>query len=401
VKQRVNQTRLRGKAVVARPTPLQACRWRLNGLPSLPTVFLCLPTSAIGGAEKRFSGLWRYLSQQRQVDVVLVVQRALLDALSRLPELNPLPLNVSTFEVAPHESPRSALRKKLTRLHEGNPDAIFHYVMMGPAEVQRFSSQRTLFSEPVASLSLFNWKGRLSSRMAAMLATKTDVLDASVREDLLRYLPAKAADITVTPGSFVDLEAYRPAPVTLNRLTFIGLFTTSKQAFRLARAVPAMDRALKRAGVADAQFRFLGRETQQPGVREILAECGQDIDASSEFEFDPGRILAQSKVVFGLQQITNYPSKALLEGMAAGALPIVTDVGETRRIATEDFAQFVSRDFTDDEIAEACVRHMTLDESVRQARVVRMREHLRRFFSIEAMADYYLGLYRGLASGFS
>jgi glycosyltransferase involved in cell wall biosynthesis len=359
-------------------------------------IFICIPTAAIGGAEKRFAGLWRFLNVRSDLDVRLVVKRKLLEVLQGLPELHPLPNSVVVYEVLGRQTPRAALRGVLTQLHTMHPTAVFHFVMISPFEVQRFRSRRTLFSEPTASLSLFNWKGRLASRLGALVSSKTDVLDESVLADFTSYLWHKPGAITLTPGSFVDLESYKPAPTQKDRFTFIGLFSETKQAFRLARALPVINEALKKAGIARPEFRFLGRETRTPGIAEILADMRGQVDAESMFELDPNRVLSESKVVFSLQNITNYPSKALLEGMASGALPVVTDVGSTRRIASPDFSEFVPRDFSANELADACLRVMRLDEATRRARVELMRHFLRQNFSIEAMAKYYEFHYRQL-----
>ena len=360
-------------------------------------VFICLPTPTLGGAEKRFVGLWRHLRLRGTVDARLVVQRRLLEVLSTTPEFLPLPPEVEVFDVPDGKGVRGPMREVLRRLFAAHPRAVFHFVMITPLEVQRFASQRTVFSEAVASLDLFNWKGRLASRLGALAASKVDALEEDVVADFSRLFPFKRSAITNTPNSFVDLEFYRAAERPRDRLTFIGLFSDTKQAFRLAKAVPAIDRALKAAGVARPEFRFLGRETRSPGVADLLASFGPSIDAKAEFVTDPRATLAESKVVFSLQTVTNYPSKALLEGMACGALPVVTDVGKTRRIVTPEFAAFVPRDFSDDDIAAACGAQFALDEVERRQRVERMLTFVRQNFSIDSMAAYYQRLYTELS----
>lgn len=362
---------------------------------SEPLVYLCLPTPTVGGAEKRFAGLWRHLHLSG-APVRLVAQRPLYEVLKRTPELAPLPDAVELFDVPEGERYRASMRRCLSRLHREHPEAIFHYVMCTQQEVQRFWSRRTLHSVTAASLSLYNWKGQLMVLAGAAISARVDVLEEAVRDELARRLPFKAGALSVTPNSFVDLEHYVPAQTQVDRLTFVGLFTDEKQAFRLARALPAIDAALKKAGIATPEFRFLGRETRRPGIAELFASF-DGIDAKAQFDPDPRPILAASKVIFSVQAITNYPSKALLEGMAAGALPIVTDVGKTRRMVPPEVGTYVARDFTDEEIASACVRVMTLSEPERRARVASMRAHLARHFSIETMASYYRDLYRQLA----
>lgn len=359
-------------------------------------VFVCIPTPTLGGAEKRFVGLWRYLCQEGLFDARLVVQRSLFEVLARTPEFAPLPQAVELFDVPSGESARSAMRETLRRLHTRNPKAVFHFVMVTPFEVQRFASRRTVFSEAVASLNLFNWKGRLASRLGALASSRVDALEEEVVADFSRFLPFKRGSITHTPNSFVDLEYYRPAEKPANRLTFTGLFSDAKQAFRLARAVPVIDRRLRENGVQTPEFWFLGRETRSPGIQDLFNSFGSAVNAKTAFVADPRPILAESKVIFSVQELTNYPSKALLEGMACGALPVVTDVGKTRKMVTEAFGEFVPCHFTDSQIAEKCVAIMTMSEGVRMARAAQMRRHLEEHFSVHTMAAYYADIYRSL-----
>lgn len=359
------------------------------------TIYICIPSSTLGGAEKRFTGLWKFLRQQRGLDARLVAQRPLYELLQKVEEFRPLPTEAELYDLQPGESQRQGLRRAISALHRANPAAVFHFVMATPLEVQRFASRRTVFSEAMASLSLFNWKGRLASRLGAATAGRVDALEEEVLNDYRRFLPFRRSAMSNTPTSYVDLEYYRPAPAQRNRLTFVGLFSETKQALRLARAVPAIDRALRAAGVANPEFRFLGRETTSPGISDLF-KTFDGVDARAEFVADPLPTLAESKVIFGIQTVTNYPSKALLEGMAAGGLPVVTDVGKTRRIVTPEFGEYVSRDFGEDEMAQACVRAMRNSEEQRQRKVTVMRDFLRQNFSIDTMADYYVGLYRQL-----
>jgi glycosyltransferase involved in cell wall biosynthesis len=365
---------------------------------SRPPVYIVLPTPAIGGAEKRFAGLWRHFQQTGYSRVKMVLRRRLFEALLKVRELAPLPEeHLELFDDEGEERWRRPLRATLSRLHAAEPDAVFHYVLVNPVEVQRFVSRRTLYTLPVSSLNLYNWKGRAGVYAAVLAAKRTDVLEERVMEALARRLPFRRNAMSVTPSSFVDLEYFQPGPQKRNRLVFTGLFSEEKQAFRLAEAIPVIDARLRAAGVANPEFRLLGRETRSPGVAELCARA-TGVDVKAWYEPDPATVLSEARVFFSLQRQSNYPSKALLEAMACGCVPVVTDVGTTRRLATEDFAFFVPRDFTAEALAAACVKAMTLGEGEYQARIRRMRELLEKRFSIETMAEYFRGLYEQLSA---
>jgi glycosyltransferase involved in cell wall biosynthesis len=351
----------------------------------------------LGGAEKRFAGLACAMHARGDTRVKLVVQDPLAALLRSLPELQPFPANLlETFSVG-KSGMFAAIRAKLRELHRSEPSAVFHLVTVSPAQVLRFFSRRVLFSEACSSLDLLNWKGKLMSYLGAALATRTDALEQAVAEEYRRVFPLRATSISVTPNSFVDLNFYRSAPVKRNRLTFVGLFAERKQAYRLARCVPAMDAALRAAGVDDPEFYFLGRESGEESMASIIAGFDARVRVVARFDANPVETLAESKVIFSVQRLENYPSKALLEGMACGALPIVTDVGGSRRIARPEFAEFVPGEFSADDVARAAVRVMTLSEAQRAAKTATMRSFLESHFSIEPMIRYYQAIYDELS----
>lgn len=360
-------------------------------------VYIVLPTPAIGGAEKRFAGLWRHFQMTGYTRAKLVLRRQLYEMLQRMPELAPMP--EGQVEIVDDEGVdgwRKPVRKRLRLLHSEDPRAVFHYVMVTPIDVQRFISARTLYTQPASSLEQFNAVGRAVAFSAVLTTSRVDVLEERVLEALARRLPFRRGVMSHTPSSFVDLDYYKPATAKRPRLVFAGLFSDEKQAFRLAAAIPTIDAKLRACGVADAEFRLLGRETRSPGVAELCANA-VGVDVKAWFEPNPAAVLSEARVFFSLQRQTNYPSKALLEGMACGCIPVVTDVGTTRRIATDDFAYFVPRDFTADELADACVRALSLEEGAYQKRVAFMREFLKKHFSVETMAAYFRGLYEELS----
>lgn len=359
-------------------------------------VFIVLPTDAIGGAEKRFAGLWRYFQRHGERHVQLVVRRGLADHLRGLTELAPFP--EGGFEIVDDEDGDwlGPMRRRLAALHRAHPGAVFHFVLVSPVLVQRFRSPRTLYTCAASSLELFNWRGRLGVYAAVALASRIDALDDRVMRQLARLFPFKRGAMSATPNSFVDLEAYASAPVKRDRLAFLGLFSEEKQIFRLVDALPAIDARLKAAGLRP-EFRLMGRETRTPGVAEVCAKLRPGVDVEVTYEANPARVLREAKVFFSLQRQSNYPSKSLLEAMACGCVPVVTDVGTTRRLAREDFAVYLPRDFSPADAADACLKAMTLPEAERARREAAMRELLARDFSLASMAAYFRMLYDQLA----
>jgi len=362
----------------------------------MPPVYLILSMHEIGGAEKRFAGLWQHLRDRGEIDVRLVVPAALHDVLSAMSEfregLRRHADAVSVFGGAG----RWSLARHLRALHAREPEAVFHFVMDSPAIAQWFVSRRTLFSLPQSSLAQLNRVGRAVTYAGVLRARRIDVLDPRVHRELARRFVHKRAAFSLTPNSFVDLEAYQPGPKS-NLLAFCGIFTEEKQAFRLLEVLPEVDAHLARHGIRERSWAFRGYDVP-PGDLFARAEALRGrVDVRAYYEPNPQEVLARAKVFFSLQRANNYPSKSLLEAMACGCLPIVTDVGETRRIAPESIAGYVPRDFTADDIARSALRILSMDQASRATKVDASRAMLAERFSIDSMARYFVGLYEDLA----
>jgi glycosyltransferase involved in cell wall biosynthesis len=133
---------------------------------------------------------------------------------------------------------------------------------------------------------------------------------------------------------------------------------------------------------------------EHPGIIDACAKLESQLDVKAYHDPNPADVLSTSKVFLSVQQTTNYPSKSLLEALACGNLPIVTDVKDSRTIAPDDFSFYVPKDFAARDLAEQAVRILRMPEAVFMEKVTMAREHLKERFSVETMASYYLELYR-------
>jgi glycosyltransferase involved in cell wall biosynthesis len=76
--------------------------------------------------------------------------------------------------------------------------------------------------------------------------------------------------------------------------------------------------------------------------------------------YEPWKYLRTSKVFVSIQQDENYPSQSLLEAMACENAIIASDVGETRKLVTENEGILVNLDA--EEIAEAIYKLISDNE---------------------------------------
>jgi glycosyltransferase involved in cell wall biosynthesis len=101
--------------------------------------------------------------------------------------------------------------------------------------------------------------------------------------------------------------------------------------------------------------------------------------------------LRDASIFLSLQQENNYPSQALLEAMACGCIPIVTDVGETRKIVNEDSGFLVTENIKQ---IVGIIIHIFDNIEFFEIRGREIREMALRKFNIETYMKYYLSLFR-------
>jgi glycosyltransferase involved in cell wall biosynthesis len=363
-------------------------------------VYLVIPQRALSGAEKRFMGMWLHLVRQGMSDLRLVTSAEAFEAACDNRELRQVRDHEGqTVLVRGPGKMRLLLAPVLFKLWMRDRRSVFHFVMQAPGPFELPYRRRTVFTIPDPHLDHYSRRGLTQLYLGAALAQRVDMLDPILFEQFRSAFFFKRRAFSLTPNSFVDLDAYRPAPFSekTNTLTFVGRFHEEKQVRRLLETIPEVDRALRDAGIAQPAFRILGNGADDVVRRcEALAQTGIDVRAS--FEPNPQGVLERSKVFFSLQKSNNYPSKSLLEAMACGNVPVVTDVGTSQRIAPSDLARYVPRDFTAQDIARASLEILTMDQGEFSARVAAIREFLADHFSVASMARYYVGLYRGVTA---
>lgn len=360
-------------------------------------VYLVLPSQHIGGAEKRFLAFWLYTQQQACYPLHLVITQALYEKLEGLAELAAIQQFTHAITVLPCESGQVQAVQRAWYQQIKQPGILIHFIMGYPLFLDK--TVKKIFTLTESSLHNLNYKGKLASLSYCWQADCVDVLDPATTIWLKRYFP-RQKKITQTVSSFVDAELYAPVPFVekKNWLVFLGRFVPMKQILGLARALPLIHARLMAQQVQEVRYFLLGYGEQQAELMQLIQQPEyQGIPIQVSFEANPVNILKYAKIFYSLQQNTNYPSKSLLEAMACGNLPLVTDVGSTRLIAPPDCSFYVDEDFTAEQLATQTVAALTLPAPDMAAKMASARQFVTERFAMRDMAAYYYAIYDQLA----
>jgi len=363
--------------------------------------YYIIPTHAIGGAEKRFIELSCFLHRhEKRFHFHLIISKQLHAAILENNEMaalladGPQVISYDLDENVPVKRFQQNLYEFVCRY--AGPDDILHYILLFPGLCFPLKHKKTVFSLTESSLENVNFNGKAMYLLNALRARIVDVLDPAVHNKIRKYLFFKQKRILLTPGSFADTNTFMPAAAgkKANHFVFLGRFFFVKQVVELLQTLPDVCSKLNDAGINNYKFIFIGYGQLEEKMKNILSQPG--FNALPVEMIKTGRpqdILSKSKVFFSVQLRNNYPSKSLLEAMSAGNIPLVTDVGDTRRIAAPEFSYYVPENFTAADISNSLLKILSLDEKVLQQKMQASRKFVIDNFSIAASAKYYAGIY--------
>lgn len=362
-------------------------------------VVLVIAREGVGGVEKRLTEVWLHLAP-RLPQLRLLVRRSTFEQLLARPDLGALAqylnrINVIDTAATSYPATMAAFALQLWRLPRGS---VVHHILQAPPLLHRLRGHRLLLSWvgttfPRARDKLTDWA---VSTMSLRAATRIDVLNPEMLAQL-EHQPALRPKLRLTVGgTIVGGDIFRPG-AKRDLVVFLGRIEAYKNAFAFVTAIPLVDERLARAGKR-VSFRLYGHPGDQgAAVRAQLDRPDYGgVDVQWDETRDPAAILAPAKVFVSLQSPSNYPSKALAEAMAAGCLPVISDSGESRRMADPAVARFIPEQFTSDDLADAISELLALDDEAFAARSAAARQCALDRFRVEPQADYFAELYREL-----
>jgi glycosyltransferase involved in cell wall biosynthesis len=221
-------------------------------------------------------------------------------------------------------------------------------------------------------------------------ASHVDFLSDGLVKELKGLMPEKdfPESYSVSPCSFIKYENFYPVHPKLNNVVFSGRLVQLKNPLLFLEAVKIFNSAFK--DHKKISFNILGTGPLEKDMKSHALKNGLSNVVFKGKVSKPETILQHSKVFISIQQTENYPSQALIEAMACENAVIASDVGETRKLVTENEGELVRLDA--DEIANALIRLLSDDKTLsakgKNARKKVISEH-----TIDRFKEYFYSLF--------
>jgi glycosyltransferase involved in cell wall biosynthesis len=137
------------------------------------------------------------------------------------------------------------------------------------------------------------------------------------------------------------------------------------------------------------RFYVIGEGELELNIREYIDKNKLENTIYCGSTLEPWKYLRKSRVFVSIQSINNYPSQSLLEAMACENAIIASDVGETKRLITENEGILVK--LNPQSIAEAVYKLFNTDGLIEKCGK-NARDKVIKEQSVEKFAQYFYSI---------
>jgi glycosyltransferase involved in cell wall biosynthesis len=388
-------------------------------------ILLMNSTSAIGGAQKRYINLFNYISRQRN-DYFLIINKSLyLEAKDEnllVSEKNVKVIDV--FKKSVKVKYKIQKNKKITKkpyndkkkfrkirkiiwlfrkfyvwlsfakqfrtiLKKNNIDLVYGVWLGGiwSWPLKYIFNYRLIHSYNDSSLSSLSkniFRVFDSEYWVLKNADKIDFLSEGIITRLEKKIgPIPDRKKTVTPNSFIDYTNFYPQYPKSDHVVFMSRLVEIKNPILFLDAIRIYNQKYSKQ---DVKFFIVGEGPLENDIRHYVFHNKLNNVFLLGSTFEPWKYLSRSKVFMSLQRDENYPSQSVLEAMACENAIIASDVGETRKLVTEEEGMLVKLDA--EEIADA-LNELISNPKLRKKKGENARKKALEEHNIEKYSEYF------------
>lgn len=338
-----------------------------------------------GGAYRRFARVYNEICAENENVKCDVVVRG-CDFVTALKRFQQADCNVENLKRI--RAVRSRLKCLLYTLRPSNKT--IHYFGAGKYNVVlqlvcKLSNRKGIYTvvDYREAYNSFPKKHMMLTKIQLRLADHVDLLYPAGVDFVSRYV--KEGRLTVTPGTFTDLELFKPQEKDKTIVYAAARLEDSKDPILFIESINDCADAIRAAGY---RVILLGQGEYEEYLQNYVKDH-QLTDIVYLAVYDKtSKFMPTANVFFSTQKLENYPSQSLAEAAACGCYLIITDVGDSRKCGDESFAAFVRP--SKEELSQALVRYMGLSEQEKAAIVEKARAFAETHYSIEESKKYYL-----------
>ncbi|MCI0450118.1 MAG: glycosyltransferase [Chlorobi bacterium] len=397
--------------------------------------FVMFNNGAFGGAEKRFTSLFLYLSGLYPGKFYFIVNRHLFNHLNRIfaklshdyiivigeenaessPAADTLPKYYKDAIPDPLEIDAQAslarkiywyyknrykqkklfkeienLRKELSikvfaGIFSGVLPLVF-YMQSKPKNASViFSNMDSWFTDVHSDMKKLWYRKYYSFNYAMENSDFVDFLSPYILEGVKkRNLSLKDDRVFVSPCSFADYENCKVGDKTNFEIAFCSRLEPNKNPLMFLEAAKIIH-----GKYPEVKFHILGEGTLVPEVEKFIKNNGLLSVINFQFLKNPSEIFTKTSVFISLQTNTNYPSQSVLEAMACGNAVIASKCGDTGLFINEKNGILIDLD-TGALInaIEMLIKNPPLAKNMG----IEGRKLVTSHHTIEKFSDYYLSL---------
>lgn len=303
-------------------------------------ILFIIDSDSIGGVEKRFSYLFKYLASQKQIYYLInfLVNVKLKNKIDGYrSEIFNTNLKISFFGC--NYSADSFLKKVFVRFVEFIDVTKIAVIAGRKYDVVYYATTKAVRYRIVFK-SLIKVNAYYGSTNPEMIVVKPlfqklitngfyfDCLSEDIARIFLEYTNVQCNKVVITPNSFIDYSDTEVSYLSKNNtVLYAARFDTMK-------GIPLLLEVIKYVleKTRKVNFIILGYGVLENEILSFIKYNQYSENVTVKFVQNPKSYMRQSKIFLSLQKNENYPSQSLLEAMACNNCIIATDVGLTYKL---------------------------------------------------------------------
>ena len=193
--------------------------------------------------------------------------------------------------------------------------------------------------------------------------------------------------ILITPNSFINYSRFYRAAMKEKSVVFLSRLWNVKNPMLLLAAINLLNKRSDK--YTEIKYYLIGQGDLAQQVRAYINDNNLTNVDFVGVCYEPWKYLQKSRAFVSIQQGNNYPSQSLLEAMACENAIIASDVGETRKLVTEDEGILVS--LNAEEIAGA-IEKLFIDDKLTEQLGKNARNKVIENHTIEKYTEYFYNI---------